>query len=286
MDTLREAPFGQIVRYLTKNKYFRYPEENSGFALPAGYGGNKGDSENTSTSDLGEKQNDSRAPARDAVLPAEKLERLPTNDLEQQPTRRVSHDPHSSLNLQRTNTLPYTNERLNVEATLSIQRTQSRPITPSKTSDGIILVDWYTTDDQANPQNWSAFKKAWVAAQICLYTFTVYASSSIYVPSVPQIRAQFGIEEFKASLPLALYVLGYGTGPLLFSPMSEIPIYGRNVPYVATFAIFVAIAAPTAVLNNFGVFVFFRFLQGFFGSPCLANGGTIPVHSPKARIDQ
>jgi MFS transporter, DHA1 family, multidrug resistance protein len=51
--------------------------------------------------------------------------------------------------------------------------------------------------------------------------------------------------------------------------MSEIPQLGRSVPYVLTFSIYIAIAAPTAVLDNFSVLVFFRFLQGFFGSPCL-----------------
>lgn len=55
--------------------------------------------------------------------------------------------------------------------------------------------------------------------------------------------------------------------------MSEIPIFGRSIPYVSTFTIFVALAAPTAVVDNFGALVFLRFLQGFFGSPCLANGG-------------
>jgi hypothetical protein len=40
------------------------------------------------------------------------------------------------------------------------------------------------------------------------YTFVVYASSSIYVPSVLLIEQRFGVGEFKASLGLALYVLG------------------------------------------------------------------------------
>lgn len=37
---------------------------------------------------------------------------------------------------------------------------------PERTKDGIILVDWYTMDDAANPQNWSSGKKAFVATQI------------------------------------------------------------------------------------------------------------------------
>jgi DHA1 family multidrug resistance protein-like MFS transporter len=55
--------------------------------------------------------------------------------------------------------------------------------------------------------------------------------------------------------------------------MSEIAIFGRNVPYVSTFAIFVILCVPTALVNNFAGLIVLRFLQGFFGSPCLANGG-------------
>ena len=53
----------------------------------------------------------------------------------------------------------------------------------------------------------------------------------------------------------------------------EIPAFGRNVPYITTFAIFVILCVPTALVNNIGGLLFLRFLQGFFGSPCLANGG-------------
>jgi DHA1 family multidrug resistance protein-like MFS transporter len=40
------------------------------------------------------------------------------------------------------------------------------PIQPIVTETGEILVTWYTTDDQANPQNWSKGKKASIAMLI------------------------------------------------------------------------------------------------------------------------
>lgn len=70
-----------------------------------------------------------------------------------------------------------------------------------------------------------------------------------------------------------MYVLGYGIGPLLWSPMSEIPVIGRNPPYIATFAIFVILCVPTALADNFAGFLVLRFLHGYFGSPALATGG-------------
>lgn len=104
-----------------------------------------------------------------------------------------------------------------------------------------------------------------------VYTFVVYSGSAIYTPSTFGVMEAFGVSVPVASLGLALYVLGYGMGPLLFSPLSEIPRFGRNPAYVATYGIFVILCIPTALVNNIGGLLVLRFLQGFFGSPCLAT---------------
>ncbi|GAM88198.1 hypothetical protein ANO11243_062290 [Dothideomycetidae sp. 11243] len=150
---------------------------------------------------------------------------------------------------------------------------ETPPTVPEKLDDGTILVDWYTTDDPENPQNWSFGKKAFVSTQIYVYTLAVYMGSSIYSPAEPQVMEVFGVGQTAASLGLALYVLAYGTGPLLFSPLSEIPSIGRNPPYMVSFAIFVILLVPTALVKNFAGLLVLRFLLGFFGSPCLATGG-------------
>jgi MFS family permease len=54
-----------------------------------------------------------------------------------------------------------------------------------------------------------------------IYSFAVYVGSSIYSPTVPQLMDEFNISAVTASLGLALYVLAYGIGPMLFSPLSE-----------------------------------------------------------------
>lgn len=154
-----------------------------------------------------------------------------------------------------------------------MERTKTLPIAPTKTAEGNILVDWYTTDDPANPQNWSNLKRGSVALIICLYTFAVYTGSAIYTSSEQGVIERFGVSATDVSLPLSLYVLAYGIGPLLFAPLSEIPVIGRNPVYLATFTIFVILSVPTALVNNFAGLLVLRFLQGFFGSPCLANGG-------------
>jgi hypothetical protein len=64
----------------------------------------------------------------------------------------------------------------------ALEQANSRPIAPTTTKNGTILVDWYRTDDAANPHNWSQ-NKAFVALQVDLYTLAVYTASSIYVSS-------------------------------------------------------------------------------------------------------
>lgn len=147
----------------------------------------------------------------------------------------------------------------------ALQPAPSTPIAPQKTSDGTTLVDWYTTDDPANPQNWSSKKKGLVVAIIMLYTTAVYLAGSIYAPAASGVIEHLGVSVTVASLGLALYVLGYGLGPLLWSPLSEIPAVGRNPIYIATFAIFTILAVPTALVDNIGGLLVLRFLMGFFG---------------------
>jgi len=136
-----------------------------------------------------------------------------------------------------------------------------------------------------NPQNWSTAKKFFVTFEICLLTTSVYVGSSIYTAGEQNIEAIFGVGQVPATLGLTLFVAGYGLGPMLWSPMSEIPQIGRNPVYIGTLAIFVILQVPTALATNFGMLMAFRFLTGFFGSPVLATGGAsiADIYMPKKR---
>lgn len=269
-DLVREAPIGQLLRFLTRNKVLKYPEELPGFQLPETY--------NTILNAPDpDKSNPSRSDSEQDEKNNKEAEDFP--ELQQRVTTRSvkSGDIEAPTALTRTrtreSTKPYTEERLEVEAELQVERTKSVPIVPQKTSDGNILVDWYTTDDAANPQNWSNGKRGFVASLICAYTFAVYCGSAIYTSGEAGVIKEFGVSPTDASLPLSLYVLAYGMGPLIFAPLSEIPIVGRSPVYAVTMLIFVILSIPTALVKNFAGLLVLRFLQGFFGSPCLANGG-------------
>ncbi|GAB7357394.1 hypothetical protein MBLNU459_g8331t2 [Dothideomycetes sp. NU459] len=75
------------------------------------------------------------------------------------------------------------------------------------------------------------------------------------------------------SLTIAAYVFGYGLGAMFFSPISEIPSLGRNIPYVTSFALFLVFSVLAATAKSFTGLVVARLFQGLMGSPALATGG-------------
>jgi MFS transporter, DHA1 family, multidrug resistance protein len=108
---------------------------------------------------------------------------------------------------------------------------------------------------------------------ICFLTFSVYIGSAIYTAGILDVTEKFGVSQVAATLGLTLFVLGYALGPMLWSPMSEVPQVGRNPIYISTLALFVVLQVPTALATNFGMLLAFRFITGFIGSPSLATGG-------------
>lgn len=257
-DAVRESAYGQLVRYLTKNKYFKYPEEIEGFQIPW-----------TETTEQTDEKDAVTRPADSPATPSSES----MHSVDQAKKEEAEDEPNITHQQSREDAAPFTEERMDVEQQLDVERTESRVIVPQKTKEGVILVDWYTTDDQANPQNWTTTKKVYVAGIVALYTFVVYSSSAIYTPAEGQLMSRYHLSIAEASTVLSLYVAGYGLGPLLFSPISEIPLFGRNLPYVVTFGLFVILAIPTALVDNYPGLLVLRFLTGFMGSPCLATGG-------------
>lgn len=145
-------------------------------------------------------------------------------------------------------------------------------VDPEKGKD-VHIVDWYGPDDAENPLNWSKVKKFFVTFEICLLTFSVYIGSAIYSAGEMGVEERFHVSQVAATLGLTVFVAGYGLGPMVWSPMSEIPQFGRTPIYIGTLFVFVFFQFAVVYAKNFGMLLAFRFLTGFFGSPVLATGG-------------
>ena len=108
-----------------------------------------------------------------------------------------------------------------------------------------------------------------------MYTFALYVGSSLYVPAEAGIMEEFGASYDQAVLGLALYVLGYGLGCLLLSPLSEIPAIGRNPPTAISGLVFTVLCIPAALVDNYPGLMILRFTLGLMASPPMATSGAV-----------
>ncbi|KXJ95298.1 benomyl/methotrexate resistance protein [Microdochium bolleyi] len=251
----RETPAGKAIRLLSGKQFLKYPEEQPGFELPAEW---KQVCEEKPSS--GSISSSSEQLQHDAQLYRPSATSEASDEESQRGKDNGGTNGDSPSVADEEGAMP------------EVTKTKSIPLAPRKTRDGHILVDWYRSDDDENPYNWSRGTRIMVASVIGLYTFIVYLSSAIYTPSVEGVMEAFGVNLSQSNLGLALFVLGYGIGPLIFSPLSELPSIGRNPIYIVTMFLFVIVSIPTALAASFEGLMVARFFQGFFGSPCLASG--------------
>ncbi|KAL6861980.1 MFS general substrate transporter [Trichoderma novae-zelandiae] len=153
--------------------------------------------------------------------------------------------------------------RFDPEQQIDLGKIKSAPIVLQKTNDGVIL----------NPCNWLLLKRSHVVFVFCLYIWVTYVAGSVFAFLEPGIVDHFGVSVEASELGLALYPLAYGVGPLIFGPLTGIPIIGRNPVYYLTFIVFFALSFPAATINSFRGLLAIRFFAGFFGSVGIAIGG-------------
>lgn len=94
--------------------------------------------------------------------------------------------------------------------------------------------------------------------------------ASIYTPSYPIIQEKFGQNSTVALLPLSLYVLALGFGPLIAAPLSE--TYGRYIVYTITTPIAALFTVGAGFSQNIYSLCIMRFFAGMAFSPSLAIG--------------
>lgn len=198
-DIIRDAWLGQAIRLISNNKYLPYPEEEDDFQwplpvqtpinpilkghmnLPVQKGTSEPEKEQDGSSAAADQaaHTSQHSSEEDIALREKQDDHVATRAPEDQAVHRLEsrrtvadHSTDVERVLTRTSSYRFSAERLEEEREMQIQRTKSVPIAPSKTSDGNILVTWYTTDDPENPQNWSKGKKYFVLVQLAYVIIT------------------------------------------------------------------------------------------------------------------
>ena len=199
-DLIRDAPIGQIIRYVTGNKYLQYPEERSDYVCPRSYDKTKAEEQIQAEKQRQLEQDQSLhrvgtnlheevvEPVEEVEAPLEPEEEVVRSSEDSDEGEAPGKDDalalaktqtDASARTRRLSTVASGIERVGTRSALQKSHTQAdlehqftvatlekgptRPIVPATLEDGTILVDWYNTDDQENPQNWSTKKKGLVA---------------------------------------------------------------------------------------------------------------------------
>ena len=104
--------------------------------------------------------------------------------------------------------------------------TFSHPLAHAKTTVED-LVDFDGPDDPYRPINWAMKKKVFTTALYGFTTMTATWGSSAFSPGTAQVAEEFHVGEQVAILGTTLFLFGFGIGPLLWAPLSE--VFGRTV---------------------------------------------------------
>ncbi|KDQ62917.1 hypothetical protein JAAARDRAFT_44005 [Jaapia argillacea MUCL 33604] len=135
------------------------------------------------------------------------------------------------------------------------------------------LVVW-KEDDPEDPRNWAKWYKWFITMNVGLAVISVAFGSAIVTGDFPGIQKEFAVSEVVVALSVSLMVIGFGIGPLLFSPLSE--LYGRKPLLAIPMWIYVIFNIPCALAKNIETLLICRFFCGFFASaPLTLAGGAI-----------
>ncbi|KAF4549272.1 Caffeine resistance protein-like protein 3 [Elsinoe fawcettii] len=261
-DLVRDSFFGHMVRLATGQKAFTYPEERD----PAIAGRYYNYEKSTNMARYGQ-----------TTMPEDSS---PKKDIEKDDSPSGSPTPRPSNAFGRGDRGSVSSSA--TEAIPQVSNIAGTPVDPEKGRD-LTVIDWDGPNDPENPRNWSMAKKFFVTFEICLLTTGVYIGSAIYTPGLYGVMEQFRVSQTVAILGLCLFVAGYGLGPMVFAPMSEVPQIGRTPIYILTLIVFVVFQLGVIYAKNIGMLLAFRFLTGLFGSPVLATGGATlaDIYPPK-----
>jgi len=148
----------------------------------------------------------------------------------------------------------------------------SHPLTHEKTSQDYI-VDFDGPDDPYRPINWPFKKKVITTALYGFTTMGATLASSILSPAVNQIAGDFQVGVEVSTLGTALLLLGFGVGPLVWAPLSE--LYGRKPAVLIPYFIAGIFSFGAGAAKDIQTICITRFFVGVFGSAPITNTGGV-----------
>lgn len=109
---------------------------------------------------------------------------------------------------------------------------------------------------------------------IALTCLVVALCSSVITAGVPQWEEEFNVNRETALLAITLFVMGFGIGPMMFAPLSE--VVGRWPVYTGTLGFAVIFFIPQALAKNIETLLVTRLICGIsMSAPMTLVGGSL-----------
>ncbi|CAL5871434.1 uncharacterized protein PFLUO_LOCUS5684 [Penicillium psychrofluorescens] len=195
-----------------------------------------------------------------------------------------TNESSRTASLEQTEGIDYANlpvRQLNDGADLREYITETRAgeiIKPIKSNVTGKTEDWklvtFTIDDPENPKNWTKLYK-WYCTMVVAFTcFVVAFCSSVITAKLEGPMESFHVSREVSFVAVTVFVVGFGVGPMVFAPLSE--IFGRRPVYAITMLLAVIFVIPCAVSKNIGTLLVCRAIDGIaFSAPMTLVGGTL-----------
>lgn len=116
-----------------------------------------------------------------------------------------------------------------------------------------------------------------------LVTMSATWASSAYSAGTEQIAREFHVGNQVAVLGTTLFLFGFGLGPLLWAPLSE--VFGRRLAVMCPMFVAICFSFGSATAKDFQTLMLTRFFGAFFASAPVTNTGGVlgDLYSPAWR---
>ncbi|KAK9378747.1 major facilitator superfamily domain-containing protein [Kockiozyma suomiensis] len=136
------------------------------------------------------------------------------------------------------------------------------------------IVGWDSEEDLANPKNWATRQKLCVMFFVFITGLMVPTVSTLFAPGQALMASEFGLtNSVVMQFTVSAYVLGFGWGPLIHAPMSE--MYGRKYVIAISNLLLALLNVGCSEASSVPIFLVFRTLSGILGCAGMVVGAGI-----------
>lgn len=135
------------------------------------------------------------------------------------------------------------------------------------------IVDFDGPDDPYKPINWPMKKKITTTMLYGFVTMTATFASASYSAATPLIAKHFAVSDQVATLGTTLFLFGFGLGPLIWAPLSE--VYGRRLAVLTPMLVAICFNFASATSKDLQTLMITRFFGAFFASAPVTNTGGV-----------